>query len=205
MATNRTWLNINDWSDKDITCSGGQIRIKDGLAINLEVGNAPVVGGTPDTVPTDLADGGNVIEIFDNLLRYWVYDAGTDTYTQIGDVPRGGESNTASNVGTDGEGVFKQKTGVDLEFRNIAPADAKVTVVLNGDDIDIGLGSVAINDLSDVNAASVTGGILYFNGVTWDDLPIGNPGDLFIVNDAGTAGEWIDETVPLDCTALGTH
>ena len=46
-----------------------------------------------------------------------------------------GEVNTASNVGS-GEGVFYQKTGVDLEFRSIKAGD-NVLVVDNDDEIVI--------------------------------------------------------------------
>lgn len=48
-----------------------------------------------------------------------------------------GEENTASNIGTDGVGVYDQKIGVDLQFRNIAPGSSKVIVTENGDDIDV--------------------------------------------------------------------
>lgn len=61
-----------------------------------------------------------------------------DTGDEIEIVAAGGasgEANTASNVGT-GEGVFKQKTGVDLEFKNIL-AGSNVTVNTVGDDIVI--------------------------------------------------------------------
>ena len=50
------------------------------------------------------------------------------------DAAGGGESNTASNVGT-GAGVFKQKTGVDLEMRSISSSDFDVTE--GADEIEI--------------------------------------------------------------------
>ena len=40
-----------------------------------------------------------------------------------------GESNTASNVGAGGIGVYKQKLGVDLQLKNIKAASSKLTVV----------------------------------------------------------------------------
>jgi len=42
-----------------------------------------------------------------------------------------GEANTASNSTGGGVGVFSQKTGVDLELRNISPATDVVTVALD--------------------------------------------------------------------------
>lgn len=41
------------------------------------------------------------------------------------------ESNTASNVNASGVGVFKQKTGFDLEFRGIDEGSARVSVTLD--------------------------------------------------------------------------
>ncbi len=49
----------------------------------------------------------------------------------------GGETNTASNQGTDGVGVYDTKVGVDLQFRHVAPASSKISVVLNSKDIDL--------------------------------------------------------------------
>jgi len=74
-----------------------------------------------------------------------------------------GEANTASNQGAGGVGPFKQKTGVDLEFRNINAEDAAITVALDAgnDEIDIGLGPHASrheNGGSDeINVAGLSG------------------------------------------------
>ena len=61
-----------------------------------------------------------------------------------------GEVNTGSNQGTDGIGVYDTKVGVDLQFRNVAPASTKVTVVLNGKDVDIDVaeGNIVHQNLS---------------------------------------------------------
>ena len=47
-----------------------------------------------------------------------------------------GETNTASNVGDEGAGVFKQKTGVNLEFRKLK-AGSNVTITEESDEIVI--------------------------------------------------------------------
>jgi len=49
----------------------------------------------------------------------------------------GGEVNTASNVGLGGVGVFKQKTGVNLEFRNVNAGSSSVTVTLDAPNNEI--------------------------------------------------------------------
>jgi len=62
----------------------------------------------------------------------------------------GGEVNTASNVGTAGIGVFKQKTGVDLEFKKINAGSTMVTITddtgNNEVDVDLSSNFQVIND-----------------------------------------------------------
>ena len=62
-----------------------------------------------------------------------------------------GEINTASNQGSGGVGAYLQKTGVDLEFKNINAGSNKVTVVNdagnNEIDIDIAEANLTLNNL----------------------------------------------------------
>lgn len=64
----------------------------------------------------------------------------------------GGEVNTASNVGNSGVNVFKQKTGVDLEFRKMHGVEG-ITATLVGDYIDIG---IALGDLDTQSSPSAS-------------------------------------------------
>ena len=68
----------------------------------------------------------------------------------------GGEANTASNVGVGGVGVFKQKTGVDLEFKNINAGSSKVSVTddvaSNEVDIDVVESNISHTNIADIGA-----------------------------------------------------
>jgi len=57
----------------------------------------------------------------------------------------GGEANTASNVNVGGVGVFKQKTGVDLEFRGVNAASSKISVALDAGNNEIDVDAVEAN------------------------------------------------------------
>ncbi|MHC4621125.1 MAG: hypothetical protein ACYTEQ_25545 [Planctomycetota bacterium] len=99
----------------------------------------------------------------------------------------GGETNTASNQGTDGVGVYDTKVGVDLQFRHVAPASTKITTVLNGKDIDIDVvpGNIKLDDLgapddnTDLDATSTKHGLLKKLGT------IGT-----VMRSTGTAQQW---------------
>lgn len=76
----------------------------------------------------------------------------TDTIT-IAASASSGESNTASNVGG-GSGVFKQKTGVDLEMKSLV-AGANVTVTPGTDTITIGSSAPGeVNTMSNVGTGA---------------------------------------------------
>lgn len=78
-------------------------------------------------------------------------DAGTDSITINAAGGGAGEANTASNVGTAGVGVFKQKTGVDFEFKNINAGSNKVTITddtgNNEVDIDVTEANLTLDNI----------------------------------------------------------
>ena len=73
----------------------------------------------------------------------------------------GGEVNTASNIGTAGVGIFKQKSGVNLEFKKLNAGSSKMIItddtVNNEVDVDITEGNIIIGNLSGAPSGTVVG------------------------------------------------
>ena len=68
-----------------------------------------------------------------------------------------GESNTASNIGTEGEGLFDHKEGVDLQFKNLEAGD---NVILTPDEVKHTVKIDALH-ISDVPPAKTS--MIWFN------------------------------------------
>jgi len=87
-----------------------------------------------------------------------------------------GETNTASNVGTSGTGVFKQKTGADLEFYKLNSTNALMTIGLDGlnkIDLTINEGSFNLGNMGGVvTDAQVPDNITITNAATADALSV---------------------------------
>ena len=99
----------------------------------------------------------------------------------------GGESNTASNQGAGGVGLFKTKSGVDLEFKNINAGSSKVTItddVANDEvDIDIAEGNIVHQNLSGAGTNThtqidthIADGTIHFTEASIDHTAITNIG-----------------------------
>jgi hypothetical protein len=91
------------------------------------------------TLPLNDGDSGQYLQTDGNGVLAWVTPAGV------------GETNTASNQGAAGVGVYDAKSGVDLQFRNINAASNKVSVAL-----DAGNKEIDIN----VNEANLDPGVI---------------------------------------------
>ena len=95
---------------------------------------------------------------------------GTDEVTITGAAGGGGggETNTASNIGTSGVGIFKQKSGVDFEFKKLNAGSGKISITddtgNNEVDIDVVPANITVTDL---------GGVSSFIGTLLDDTSAG--------------------------------
>ena len=108
------WLNsdqANNWDSAYTTVLANSTSNWDNQNAFATVavdGDASLVADTPTDTFTLSAEGSITLRS----------DAATDTIV-IGAPSSSGEANTASNIGAAGEGVFAQKSGVDLEFKNL--------------------------------------------------------------------------------------
>lgn len=119
--------------------------------------NLPTVNVSGLTIDNINVSGNSVFNTLSatTLSASTIYSGSTELSSILG------EANTASNVGA-GFGVFKQKTGIDLEFRSIT--GGTYMEVTNGDTININInGSVgsisgftdgAILEVHDINVTS---------------------------------------------------
>lgn len=80
------------------------------------------------SVPANPANGqGRLYKKTGNDGLFWKPDL-DGPELDLTDTGAAGEANTASNVGTAGIGIFKQKTGVNFEFKKINAGSNKITI-----------------------------------------------------------------------------
>lgn len=142
-----------------------------------------------------------------------------------------GETNTMTNIGTNGVGVYKTKSGVTFQLKNINAGSTKITVTNdttnNEIDIDLVEANLALTSIGgtlgidkggtgqtvkasafDELAPTVNAGdIIYHDGTHNIVLPKGSANQVLTMNAGATAPEWTTMTVPMtlvsqDFTAL---
>jgi len=90
-----------------------------------------ILANVQDQFGTPIGDIQDIVKYFGNGIINRGY---TTTLPTLGG-PSGGEANTASNVGA-GDGLFKAKVGVDLEFKSLI-AGTNITLTPGTDEITI--------------------------------------------------------------------
>jgi len=126
LSTNRTLSVSNDTTTQRVRISKGGSLVGTRQELNLVQGS--------------------------NITLTTADDAGNNRVNVTIDGAAGGETNTASNVNVGGVGVFKQKTGVNLEFKGVNAGSSKISVtndVANNEiDIDVVEANLTLANLS---------------------------------------------------------
>ena len=106
-----------------------------------------------------------------------------------------GETNTASNVGAAGVGIYKQKTGVDLEFKNINAGSNKISVANDAANNEVDI-DVNVSNLGVVENLGFTPSIKAVGSAAFPAETATGSGRLVVVTDTsriyrdGGAGTW---------------
>lgn len=164
-------ITIEEESNELVVEAEGSTINNDGT--NLGTGTGLYAGRSGRTLEFRSLVGGTDISLSTSGDTVTIDASGTDTRADVSDdadgtvtVDASGEANTASNVGA-GAGLFKQKAGVDLEFRSLTTTGA-LTATANTDTVSLAApwadGGTPLFRVAESGLATVRGGSLQIDG-----------------------------------------
>lgn len=145
-------LNVNNGGTGQSTLTVDGILVGNGTSAIISKKskwNATNGPSTTDDASSNYSVGSRWIDIINNK-EYVCLDTtnGAAVWTETTSLGRGsGETNTATNVGTGGVGLFKQKAGVELQFKKLNNGSSKVTIIddIGNNEVDIDIVEKYIN------------------------------------------------------------
>lgn len=171
------------------------VRVEGDVVSVFNTNDATV--GDFDTVANIQDSGGTPIGNIQEVVKYlngFIFSGSTVSVPVVGGGT--GEINTGSNVGT-GDGVFKQKTGVDLEFKTLI-GGTNVTITNNANDLTInasGGGGATLRNVSATDTFSTANETINCTSGTFTvNLPTatGIQGTVFTLVNSGTGRITLD-------------
>lgn len=167
-----------------------EVKLSSALATKINAagggGNTTVADGsiTPAKLSSTNSPAASQLLSYDGTRFAWV-NAPTG-----GGGTTSGENNTASNVGNAGVGVYKQKTGVNLEFKKVNAASNKVTVTDNTGasqvDLDVNEANLNIGNMTGTLAQSKVTNLATDLSAKLDKTTYTTKGDILVGTGAGT-------------------
>lgn len=133
----------------------GKILKYNAATTNLEYVNESGGGGGASTLD-DLTDVTITAPANGQAL---IYNNATSEWTNQ-TLPSTGEVNTASNVGTAGVGIYRQKTGTDLEFKKLNAGSSRISITddTTNSEVDVDVIEAALNLNNIGNTLSIAKG-----------------------------------------------
>lgn len=141
------------YATRQVAPVSGEITVLNGTGVSgnpvVGIANDVVLPGSVSVIIPSGVTGSEPVAVV-GMLRYDTTTGklrGVDggSWVDIVGGGGGGETNTASNQGVGGIGVFDAKVSVDLQFRNIIAKSSKIVVTLNGGNKEVEIDAVEAN------------------------------------------------------------